>query len=130
MRDRLSDEEVLALTVYLEARGESEVGWRWVAWVIKNRVAKQRSYWGLTIKEVCLNPEQFECYQRHKSINIDDQHTYQRILRMCRELIHAQEDPTNGCDHYNNPTKEGYPAWTKNCEKREKIGSHQFYKGP
>lgn len=39
------------------------------------------------------------------------------------------QDPTGGCDHYNNPDKEGYPEWTVNVVRVRKIGKYQFYRG-
>jgi N-acetylmuramoyl-L-alanine amidase len=51
----LGELEVYQKTIYAEARGESEEGQRWVAWVIKNRAHLNKSYWGgNSIKGVCL----------------------------------------------------------------------------
>lgn len=74
---------------------------------------------------------QFECWIDCDDIYIDDERTYERIRTWSDALYDApmSKDPTNGCDHYNNPDKEGYPEWTNNVQKVRKIGAHQFYRG-
>ena len=47
---------------------------------------------------------------------------------IAEQVMNSYSDPTEGCDHYNNPGKEGYPDWTNNCTRNKKIGGHQFYK--
>uniref|UniRef100_A0A336MH48 CSON001617 protein n=1 Tax=Culicoides sonorensis TaxID=179676 RepID=A0A336MH48_CULSO len=115
----LGELDVFAKTVYAEARGEPEEGQRWVAWVIKNRADMKRDYWGYTIKEVCLKPGQFECWNGVTDIPIHEPGVYQSIHQLCSKIYYGQEsvDPTGRCDHYNNPAKEGYPPWTENCVK-------------
>ncbi|XP_044758866.1 spore cortex-lytic enzyme-like [Coccinella septempunctata] len=127
----MGDREILAKTVYAEARGEPEKGWESVAWVIKNRANANREYWGgSNIGNVCLKDRQFECWNGKKDIHIDDPATYARIKRMTDRIFDEpmRNDPTGGCDHYNNPKKEGYPAWTRNCDRVMKVGNHVFYK--
>jgi len=129
----LSEREVYAKTLYGEARGESERGQEAVAWVIKNRANKNRDYWGGgSIKGVCLKPGQFECWNGRSDIEIKEPGAYDKCSKVANRVYDAdpRDDPTRGADHYNNPDKEGYPAWTKNCTKTFKIGNHQFYKGP
>ena len=119
--------DVFAATIYAEARGESIEGQEWVGHVIKNRARLNKSYWGGTsIKDVCLKPGQFECWNRGP-IEINDQISFHRAHEIIKRVL-ASNDPTNGCDHYNNPDKEGYPAWTQNTHFMRKIGNHQFYK--
>lgn len=38
------------------------------------------------------------------------------------------EDPTGGCDHYNNPDDEPYRAWRDNVYEVRRIGRHVFYR--
>jgi len=57
----LTDEKLLALTIYGEARGELEAGKIAVGSVILERV-EHRNWDGKTIREVCLMPYQFSCY--------------------------------------------------------------------
>jgi len=129
----MSEKDVFAKTIYAEARGEPLEGQKWVAWVIKNRARYNREYWGgNTIKGVCLKPGQFECWNGVTDIPINEPSVYSTIQQWSAQILAApaSQDPTGGADHYNNPDKEGFPAWTFNCVKLRKIGNHQFYKGP
>jgi hypothetical protein len=56
----LSDIEILALTIYGEARGESIAGQVAVGCVIRNRTIKDN------YRDICLAPKQFSCW------NLDD----------------------------------------------------------
>ncbi|MDY6408142.1 MAG: cell wall hydrolase [Pseudomonadota bacterium] len=56
-----SETEILAKTLYGEARGEGISGLEAVANVILNRV-KHPCWWGKSIQEVCLKPMQFSCW--------------------------------------------------------------------
>lgn len=125
------DKKILAQTVYLEACGEIQEGWRGVAFVIINRAKQNRSYWcGRNVADVCKCPGQFECWNRGKDYQISDTTTYNKIKTVTDKIYNGSDssDPTLEADHYNNPDKEGYPEWTKNCRKTVKIGNHQFYK--
>jgi N-acetylmuramoyl-L-alanine amidase len=122
--------DILAATIYAEARGESREGQLWVGWVIKNRAKKNRGYWGGDkIKSVCLHPNQFECWNGRSFIMIEENDAWCKVVSVANEVLGNDHDPTNGCDHYNNPSKEGYPEWTRNVTKVKIIGNHHFYKG-
>ncbi|CAF0723801.1 unnamed protein product [Adineta ricciae] len=128
---QLSELEVFRKTVYAEARGESVEGQKWVAWVIKNRARLNRQYWGGSkIKDVCLHPRQFECWNGVNDISIHEPEVYRQVCEVVDAIYHADpnDDPTNGTDHYHNPDKEGIPSWVHNCVFVKKIGNHTFYK--
>lgn len=133
---QLPEREVYAKTLFAEPRGEIEQGQIWVAWVIKNRARMSRSYWGgSTIKGVCLKPGQFECWNNKNDIHIprNEEHDYQKIRRLTDRIYDEpnSNDPTGGADHYYNPNKVyRTPEWTTRCTPLQKIGNHQFYKGP
>lgn len=57
----LADDQLLALTIYGESRGEPREGRIAVGTVILERV-DNRDWDGKTIKEVCLMPYQFSCF--------------------------------------------------------------------
>ncbi len=126
-----SEKDVLIATLYGEARGEQEdEGLIWIVWVIRNRALLNKSYWGgHRIKDVCLKPGQFECWTKYPNgINMSESDSRARCARIVTEVLATSNDPTRGCDHYNNPSDEGYPSWTNNCNMISKIGNHQFYK--
>jgi N-acetylmuramoyl-L-alanine amidase len=124
-----SEKDVLAATLYAEARGEPEEGQIWVVWVIRNRALKKTTSSNrYTWKDVCLSPQQFECWNGREDIHINDIPAFRKCLQIIDEVLVEADDPTGGCDHYNNPDEEGYPPWTKNCRRVKRIGNHQFYK--
>lgn len=61
------DRDILARTLWGEARGESPVGQIAVAWTIQNRVndGKAKSWWGEGYAGVCQKPYQFSCWSRN-----------------------------------------------------------------
>lgn len=133
----LSDFEILALTVWAEARGECEKGQKAVAWVIRNRVDNPR-WWGKTIKGVCFKPKNFSCWNKDDSNYklISDPKTltlgsYLEILALCEQVFSesAIEDPTNGCDHYatTKAIKDGKVYWARGRKPVIIIGNHSFY---
>lgn len=123
----MSEKEILAKTVYLEARGEIRKGWRAVAFVIMTRVKRDKDYWGgNTVKGVCFQKRMFECWNADKDKLIGDSALYRQIKQVTDRIYDGDDtdDPTFGSDHY----KERKPGWTANCIETVKIGNHQFYK--
>lgn len=124
------DYQTLLKTIYGEARGESELGQRAVAWVINNRAKLNRGYWGgNTIAGVCRAPFQFECWN-----GLSDIVMLETAARDATDSwlpwVYQGSDPSLGSQYYNNPDKEGYPDWTTRVIRTVKIGAHQFYKDP
>jgi spore germination cell wall hydrolase CwlJ-like protein len=115
-------------TVYGEARGESLEGQKAVASVIKNRVEANKSYWGGdTYTGVCYHPNQFECHT--KDMTIREKDAYDKLDEWLPGVYASGKGqaPYKGVDHFNNPAKEGKPAWTRNCDEKYSIGGHTFY---
>ena len=52
---------IMAKTIWGEARGEDYQGQVAVGWVIRNR-CEEGGWFGNSIREVCLKPYQFECW--------------------------------------------------------------------
>lgn len=128
---------VMALTVWGEARGEAPAGQRAVAWVIRNR-ADNPSWWGRDLADVCLKKYQFSCW------NHDDPN-YQRLINeatrcrpdfkairlICESVMLSQsadDDPTNGADHYCTRDVAKKTSWTHGQVPVAEIGRHLFYR--
>ena len=127
------DVDILARTIYGEARGElfkygiaSLIA---IANVVFNRAKKN---FAPTVAEVCMAPYQFSCWNEH-DINykkIKEVTTECSVFRTCREvainvLSDKWPDLTDGCDHYHN--KAIRPAWAMYLEPKRVFGSHYFY---
>ncbi|VVO24210.1 hypothetical protein PS723_04459 [Pseudomonas fluorescens] len=59
--------DILARTLWGEARGEGLAGQIAVAWTIRNRVndGKAKSWWGEGYAGVCLKAWQFSCWNKN-----------------------------------------------------------------
>lgn len=131
-----TEADILARTIYGEARGESVAGQEAIASVVLNRVAfskrKGRYWWGNTVTGVCQAPRQFSCWNREDP-------NYQKInavgaedagFRICRRIAERAvngtlEDHTKGATHYH--TRSCRPTWAKGKVPCAEIGAHLFY---
>ncbi len=128
--------DVLARTLWGEARGEGAQGMHAVANVILNRVAiaEERGsfWWGDNIIQVCQKPYQFSCWNRsdpnfQKLHMIDKTDLYfataQRLA--ARGLAGALEDITGAATHYH--TMDVTPYWSQGKNPCTILGNHVLY---
>ena len=135
-RDRawgLSDADVLAKTLWGEARGEGLAGMQAVAAVIVNRVKSRR--YPNTVKGVCLQPWQFSMWnpddhngEAAMKMRRGDSTVYDRCLDVAADAIAGRvADPTGGALHY--AVTGLNPYWAKDATVSAQIGRHTFYTG-
>lgn len=128
--------DVLARTIFGEARGEPIEGMEAVACVVMNRVRiseiKGRYWWGNGVIGVCQKPYQFSCWNRsdpsyQRLINVTDSNIhFATCLRIARRaVIGALNDNTNGATHYH--ADYIFPYWAKGEAPVKTIGAHIFY---
>jgi N-acetylmuramoyl-L-alanine amidase len=128
--------DVLARTIWGEARGEGKEGMEAVASVILNRVAVAKRldgyWWGNTVIQVCQKPYQFSCWNKldpnfKKLISVDEQDMYfATALRVAhRAMLGFVKDPTKGATHYH--ALNVSPDWAKGHTPTNRIGHHVFY---
>lgn len=128
--------DVLARTLWGEARGEGSIGMQAVACVVLNRVAVSRRFggywWGNDIVQVCHKPFQFSCwnkedpnYRKLLALTEEDIHfaTAMRIAR--RAILGFVSDPTYGATHYH--ARGIMPKWAVNQRPTTVLGRHIFY---
>lgn len=129
--------DVLARTLWGEARGEGAEGMQAVASVVLNRVAvaekKGKFWWGNNIIQVCQKPYQFSCWNRadpnfRKLQAVDERDLYfATALRVARRAVAgALPDITGGATHYH--AKGVMPYWAKGETPGAEIGRHVFYR--
>ena len=130
--------DVLARTIWGEARGEGEQGMHAVASVILNRVtvARQRGgnyWWGRTVMQVCQKPYQFSCWNNDDPnfplllrVNVNDPDFAVAYRLAALAIMGRLHDITRGADHYH--TRSVMPFWARDHAPVCTIGSHVFYK--
>lgn len=107
--------EILARTLWGEARGQGATGMQAVCNVIQNR-AKNPGWWGHDLRGVCLAPEQFSCWNANDPQAarmrgpIDDAAFAQAIAIANKAVAETLPDITRGADHYFAETIPT-PAW-------------------
>lgn len=129
--------DVLARTLWGEARGEGVPGIEAVASVVLNRVKVAERHggywWGNDIISVCQKPYQFSCWNRSDP-------NYRRLLEVTEKNIHfatclriarravagVLADGTNGATHYHEQSIQ--PSWAQGQTPCTIIGHHIFYK--
>ena len=129
------DIDILARTIYGEARGESLSGQEAVASVVLNRVkfakCKGRYWWGNTIAEVCRCPWQFSCWNvndpNYKILTQDL--LADKSFQVCRRIAlraigGVLSDQTCGATHYH--LRSLRPKWSIGKIPCAEIGNHIF----
>ncbi|GAB6052896.1 hypothetical protein JCM17960_17160 [Magnetospira thiophila] len=137
LEERERQVDILARTLYGEARGEPFSGLEAVACVVMNRVRrgqKRRNgyWWGTTVEEVCLKPWQFSCWNDNdpnrkllERVKASDP-VFGRCLSVARRALNRQlPDPTDGATHYH--TRGVVPDWSFGKQPCVMIGHHLFY---
>lgn len=130
--------DIVARTLWGEARGEGLTGQIAVAWTIRNRVydGRHNSWWGEGYTGVCLKPYQFSCWNRN-----GPNYPYLSGARPIpgRELAQALEaarlviagvepDPTGGATHNYASSMARPPAWANGAKQTLVLGGHRFFK--
>ena len=130
------DKDILARTIYGEARGEPLKGQEAIASVVLNRLAisckKGKYWWGNSIAEICLKPWQFSCWNKN-DVNYKiiteisaENSAYKLAKRVAMRAISGLiEDATYGSTHYHN--KKVRPSWSIGKIPAAVIGSQFFY---
>ena len=126
------DIQILAKTIYGEAKNQNISVMEGVANTVLNRVRLSQNgintWWGTNIREVCLKPAQFKCWQSksdNNEINSDDT-IYQICHRIAvRAIKGLLKDNTNGGMYYHNIDE--HPKWAYAGVPCAKIGRLLFY---
>jgi N-acetylmuramoyl-L-alanine amidase len=132
----LSTLDVLARTLWGEARGQGRAGIEAVASVIANRARNPR-WWGRDIRSVCLegNGAQFSCWAKAPVGELDELLTitggdpaYTTCLAVAAQAMAGKlADPTHNADSYANLHVE-MPYWAVGKTPCAVIGAHSFFR--
>lgn len=132
MIPKISDEQWMCATVYMEARGEPYEGKLGVAFVILNRSrAKKQS-----ISDVCLSPWQFSAWNTNERtrliLDTIVENDWQECARAVKEALSGTaSDPTHGANSYLNKdvvirVAGKLPSWYSQDKVTVTIGLHTF----
>lgn len=120
------DFECLAHNVYFEARGESALGQRAVAWVTLNRMFSEQ--FPDTICDVVWQDSQFSWTHDGKSDTPQDQELLEKAEAMAREVLvnyFDRPDPTEGSLYFHADYVS--PSWRRSFNRVVQIDTHIFY---
>lgn len=142
IKSGLTAEQVVAMTIWAEARAELIEGQVAVGCVIRNRLLMPQRFSG-TWKEVCLARWQFSCW-----IPQGGEANYQMLMARCEAGLREQKpwpaqalwiaqgiisnavsDRVSGATHYFASWLKPEPKWSVGVEPVAVIGTHRFYKG-
>lgn len=126
------DIDILARTIYGEARGESLLGKKAVACCIMNRYKAKKWFSGKTISETCQKPWQFSCWNKNDPNRRIIETASLVELAECldiaeRVIVGDIKDFICGACHYH--TKNTKPSWAVGKTPDFTIGNHLFYRG-
>ena len=129
-----SDLDILARTIFGEARGESFEGKMAVAHVVINRVNRRHSDRWATIAQACLDYRQFSCWLEEDpnialitDVDVNDPVFRECLLAGLSALAPRAHDPTHGATHYH--ARGITPRWAKGHTPIVTMGGHLFYTG-
>lgn len=134
----MREAEVLARTLWAEARNGGRVGMEAVAHVVLNR-ARHPRWWGDTVRAVCLARAQFSCWwvkdANHRAMLAATPATpgYADAVAVAEAAVQGRlgADPTQGADHYYAPAgmPEGRPPrWADETKLTLVAHGHRFYR--
>jgi N-acetylmuramoyl-L-alanine amidase len=123
-----SPEDLAALTIYLEARGESFAGKMAVAAVIRNRMAMKYQSDG-TIKGTVLKRKQFQPWNRQQPLQVLANFNKRRMedSLLAWRLVQDGRNVVDGAVLFYNPRIARTPRWAEVGQKVATIGEHEFY---
>jgi len=123
-----SEDILAALTIYLEARGESFAGKMAVAAVIRNRMNHKYHSDG-TVKGTVLRAKQFEPWigRSPEEVRFNHNNRKMRESLLAWELVQDGRNVVDGAVLFYNPTLVNTPRWAEVYQKVAKIGGHEFF---
>ena len=123
-----TDDILAALTIYLEARGESFAGKMAVAAVIRNRMNHKYHSDG-TIRGTVLRANQFEPWigRSPKEVRFNPRNRKMQESLLAWELVQDGRNVVDGAVLFYNPTLVNTPRWAKVYQRVAKIGEHEFF---
>lgn len=123
-----SEDILAALTIYLEARGESFAGKLAVAAVIRNRMIYKYHSDG-SVKGTVLRAKQFEPWitRNPDDMIFDPTNRKMQESLLAWKLVQDGRNIVDGAVLFYNPQLAKTPRWARVYRKAAKIGRHEFF---
>lgn len=139
--------DIVARTLWGEARGEGQTGMHAVGCVIHNRAKIAKHYYAIHGKRhplfgdggligVCRAPMQFSCWGRSDPNRVklervtDEDSDFEVALKISRHVYAGDLEPiVGGCTHYLTDTlynSAACPSWAKAMKLYRVLGNHVF----
>ena len=127
----LTEDQLAALTIYLEARGESFAGKLAVAAVIRNRMKAKYQSDG-TVKGTVLKRLQFQPWNHAKpeEARFRISHSRMRDSLLAWRMVQDGRNVVQGALLFYNPRLVKTPFWATVSHKVASIGGHEFFVPP
>jgi len=138
----MSDIDILARTIYGEARGEGKEGMEAVACVVMNRFRSHKWFCGYvwqngqkvpSITQTCLKRFQFSCWNKNdpnysiiRRVTAKDKIFQECLLIAGLAIAGDLKDFTNGAVYYH--TRGIKPSWAAHKSPCYEVKHHLFYK--
>jgi spore germination cell wall hydrolase CwlJ-like protein len=128
-----TEDELFALAVWREARGETPSAKLGVASVIRNRTKDPKKRWPRTIRAVILQPRQFSSFNptdpNYTKFPAPDDPTWHESKSVVADVLAGHDDPTHGANLYHSLTPgKPWPKWAIPEDLTAHIGAFRFYK--
>ncbi|MDR1609374.1 MAG: cell wall hydrolase [Holosporales bacterium] len=131
------DIEIMAKTIYGEARGEYRLpnGGLDSLIAIGNVIMNRAKRSGESVVTECLKPYQFSCWNKNdpnrrviENVRPSDA-IYEKCFTIAGKLLcgDLQTDATNGATHYYSVRMRSPPYWSVNKQPVAVIGNHIFF---
>jgi len=125
--------DIVARTIYGEARGEGAAGMQAVANVIMNRANSSVSWWGRSPVEVATRDRQFSTWNEgdpNREIILAVKRgdpIFDKAWKIAVKAVTGNlPDLTGGASHYH--AVGIAPFWSASAVKSSEIGNHVFYR--
>jgi len=132
VRARATAIDILARTLYGEARGEPREGREGVACVVLNRARRRTVRWGDTVEAVCLMRLQFSCWNANDPNRAklqavtDSDRDFVACTTIATQAVDGElPDSTDGSTHY--CAQGANPNWAVGKQPAREYGHHLFY---
>lgn len=133
--DKFTDHEILARTAWGEFRSHGEEGMQTVLNTVCNRLASGITWWGASLRDICLHPKQYSCWNasdpnrpKIMAVTVKDPQ-YVLALGLAEQAMSARlPDITKGADSYFDERLKTWPKWCAGLQPLFFLHPHRYFR--